>query len=152
MVPQDETTTAPADPGEKPKDTRKTEADIAAERQVKPDQERPGESGEVLDGAANGPTGQAFPLLRNDYADNPSPVTPVPGYRPQSQANLDLVAQNKHTEERLLRFMDLLKQNGCAEGRWLSIARTHFEQGFMALNRSIMRPARIALPEDTSGR
>jgi hypothetical protein len=32
--------------------------------------------------------------------------------------------------------------------RWLSIAKTHFEQGFMALNRSIFKPQRIKLLED----
>jgi len=33
--------------------------------------------------------------------------------------------------------------------RWLAIARTHVEQGFMAFNRAVFRPQRISLPGDT---
>ena len=29
------------------------------------------------------------------------------------------------------------------------IARTHFETGFMALNRAVFQPSRIDLPEDS---
>jgi hypothetical protein len=32
--------------------------------------------------------------------------------------------------------------------RWLAIARTHFQEGFMALNRAVFQPQRIKLPED----
>jgi len=32
--------------------------------------------------------------------------------------------------------------------RWLSIAQSHFEQGFMALNRSVFKPSRVRLPGD----
>lgn len=32
--------------------------------------------------------------------------------------------------------------------RWLAVAKTHFEQGFMALNRAVFQPQRISLPED----
>jgi hypothetical protein len=32
--------------------------------------------------------------------------------------------------------------------RWLLVARTQLEQGFMALNRAIFQPQRIALPGD----
>jgi len=32
--------------------------------------------------------------------------------------------------------------------RWLAIARTHFQEGFMALNRAVFQPTRIKLPED----
>jgi hypothetical protein len=32
--------------------------------------------------------------------------------------------------------------------RWLAIGRTHIEQGFMAINRSIFRPERVKLACD----
>lgn len=33
--------------------------------------------------------------------------------------------------------------------RWIAIARTHFQEGFMALNRAVFQPQRIELPEDS---
>lgn len=73
---------------------------------------------------------------------------PVAGYKPQSDQAVDLVNSNKRTEESLLRLLDMLRDNGTCDGRWLAIARSHFEEGFMALNRSIFKPGRIALPGD----
>jgi hypothetical protein len=73
---------------------------------------------------------------------------PVPGYRPQSDAAIRLVTAFKQAEEALLRQLDVLKDNPAYDQRWLSVARTHFEQGYMALNRAVFRPERIRLPED----
>jgi hypothetical protein len=69
---------------------------------------------------------------------------PVAGYRPQSDEKVALVNANKLVEEHLLRNLDALL-NKDVDQRWLSIARTHFEQGFMALNRSIFQPERVKL-------
>lgn len=85
---------------------------------------------------------------------------PVKGYQPQTDAKVALVNSNKEMEERLLRLIEKLQNNlpistasgsvnyATADGRWLSIARTHFEIAFMALNRAIFQPGRIKLPED----
>lgn len=73
---------------------------------------------------------------------------PVPGYRPQSQANVDLVKKFKETEEKILRALDELKNLQEIDQRWLAIGRTSLEQAFMAINRSIFKPTRISLPED----
>lgn len=73
---------------------------------------------------------------------------PVHGYRAQPQTAVDLVNGNKVLEERLLRIMDGMNGISGIDQRWLSIARTHIEQGFMALNRAIFQPERIGLPED----
>lgn len=75
---------------------------------------------------------------------------PVAGYRPQNEANVALVNENKALEERVLRQFDKLAQMepGAVDGRWFAIGRTAIEQGFMALNRSIFQPARAKLPED----
>lgn len=75
---------------------------------------------------------------------------PVAGYQPQSNAAVLLVNQNKHREEKILRLIDGLMNEQTPDGetiltdkRWLAIARTDIETGFMALNRAIFRPARI---------
>lgn len=70
---------------------------------------------------------------------------PVAGYVAQSDRNVQLVNTNKQMEERLLRHIEIWQG---LDPRWLAVARTHFEQGFMALNRAVFQPTRISLPED----
>ena len=70
---------------------------------------------------------------------------PIKGYQPQSDEAVALVNANKVTEEKLLRVMDELKGSDAIDQRWLAIARTNIEQGFMALNRAIFRPGRVDL-------
>lgn len=72
---------------------------------------------------------------------------PVAGYTDQPKDAIDLVNRNKEIEERLLRHVDMVLSHN-TDPRWLHIARTHFEQGFMALNRSVFRPQRIKLDGD----
>jgi hypothetical protein len=74
---------------------------------------------------------------------------PVSGYRPQSADRVSLVNANKEVEERVLRILDELAASDAVDKRWLAIGRTHIEQGFMAVNRSIFQPTRVALPDDT---
>lgn len=84
---------------------------------------------------------------------------PVAGYAPQSDAKVQLVNEFKADEERLLRKIDRLADGLPSaidpgsplmdrDQRWLAVARTHFQEGFMALNRSVFQPQRIKLPED----
>lgn len=78
---------------------------------------------------------------------------PVAGYTAQSDVKVALVNRYKVLEERVLREIDdLLKPNadGAAicDPRWAAVARTHMQEGFMALNRSVFQPTRIMLPED----
>jgi hypothetical protein len=88
-------------------------------------------------------------------------MTDIKGYTHQGDEKLALVNANKEAEERLLRVIDRLQRDGLPvsteagavnfaipDFRWLAIAKTHFQEGFMALNRSIMQPTRISLPED----
>lgn len=72
---------------------------------------------------------------------------PVAGYRPQSTEAVDLVNSFKAAEERLLRELDALAKSEAIDKRWLAIGRTAIEQGFMAVNRSVFRPARVTLPD-----
>ena len=73
-------------------------------------------------------------------------TTPIKGYREQTAEALNMVNENKVEEEHILRNLDALRGEDEIEQRWLAIARTHFEQAYMALNRAIMRPERIDLP------
>ena len=75
---------------------------------------------------------------------------PVEGYRPQPQNAIDTVNEHKVIEERLLRRLDQMMSKGghVYDGRWLAIAKNHFEQGFMALNRAVFKPGRVKLVED----
>lgn len=81
---------------------------------------------------------------------------PVAGYRPQNDARVAIVNQNKELEERVLRQIDRIagrSPTGTLDSsefdqRWVALAKTQIEQGFMALNRAIFQPARVSLPED----
>jgi len=83
---------------------------------------------------------------------------PVKGYTDQSNEKVDLVNRFKEMEERLLREIDALAGANLAaserdaappfDARWFSIARTHTQEAFMALNRAVFQPQRIRLPED----
>jgi hypothetical protein len=73
---------------------------------------------------------------------------PVAGYQTQSQSRVDQVNGHKVMEERLLRIIDYLQQSGMGDPRWLAIAKTDLEKGFMALNRAVFQPARIDLPDE----
>ena len=68
---------------------------------------------------------------------------PVHGYRSQSQEAVVLVNSNKIIEEQVLRILDDLARREEIDKRWLAIGRTHIEQGFMAVNRSIFKPERV---------
>lgn len=79
------------------------------------------------------------------------PPAPVPGQVAQPQQLVDIVAAFKRGEEQLLRELDVLEDTIAPhrfDPRWLAIARTQFEQAYMALNRAILRPSRIRLPGD----
>ncbi len=77
---------------------------------------------------------------------------PVAGYRSQDPVRVELVNANKQSEESILRVLDALAEIEAIDKRWLSIGRTHIEQGFMAINRSIFRPDRVDLSEDITGK
>ena len=70
---------------------------------------------------------------------------PVAGYKAQSSETVELVNGNKRVEEAALRILDALAQDPTIDQRWLAIGRTHLEQAWMAINRSIFQPRRIDL-------
>lgn len=71
---------------------------------------------------------------------------PVSGYKPQTAEAVAAVNMFKMTEEMLLRQLEGLPVP--VDDRWLAIAKSHFEQGFMAANRAIFQPGRLSFPGD----
>ena len=78
---------------------------------------------------------------------------PVSGYRAQPDVAVNAVNKNKQIEEKILRLIDDLENEQLggesfqADRRWLAIAKTDLEMGFMALNRAIFKPTRITLDD-----
>lgn len=75
----------------------------------------------------------------------------ITGYRDLSQGEIDLMNEIKAKGEELQQLIDKVKGNivqtnneygtGDAEHfRWVSIARTHLQQGLMALTRAAAKP------------
>jgi hypothetical protein len=77
--------------------------------------------------------------------DNRLKPLPVAGYKPQDASTVSLVNVNKRHEEVVLRVLDDLGNLPDVDKRWLAIGRTAIEQGFMAINRAIFKPGRVAL-------
>jgi hypothetical protein len=75
------------------------------------------------------------------------PVAPIHGHTEPSDAMLKLVNHNKMAKEKLLQAIERLVTQGVADARWVEIARAHSEQGHMALNRAILQPERVKLPD-----
>jgi hypothetical protein len=73
---------------------------------------------------------------------------PVAGYQPQPEDRVAVVNGHKESEERILRHIEVLVASEYINPRWAAIAKTHFEEGFMALNRAVFQPSRVKLPED----
>lgn len=79
------------------------------------------------------------------------PGLPVKGYAPtQTLEAIAAVNKLKVLEEKFLRELDTLTihlQNGNApDQHWLSIARTHIQEGTMAAARAIFKPTRLEGP------
>ena len=70
----------------------------------------------------------------------------IKGYRELSQEEIDLVNEIKETGEMLKALVDkvtpdeiqLLNEHEAM--RWRAIARTHFQEGLMALTRAVTKP------------
>lgn len=101
-------------------------------------------------------THAAFVYARNwlrgkhmvQFSDKKHEGLPVAGYKPQSDEAVQIVNGFKAAEERILRQLDALKSSKDIDQRWLAIGRTNLEQAFMAINRSVFAPTRVALDGD----
>ena len=75
----------------------------------------------------------------------------VAGYKPQTVGSVAMVNTNKIAEEKILRMLDSLAAMPAdqVDKRWLAIAHTDIEKGFMAMNRAIFQPKRVELDTNT---
>ena len=69
----------------------------------------------------------------------------ITGYRDLNQKEIDLMNEIKEQGITLQKLMDKLRVSPTPEGivvdpRWVSIGRTHLQQGLMALTRAIAKP------------
>ena len=80
------------------------------------------------------------------------PGLPLPGYKPtQSCAAVDLVAEGKFLEERVLRYIERVEQfayDQSGDARFVMIGRSQIQLGFMAVVRGVFAPSRVELPEE----
>lgn len=67
----------------------------------------------------------------------------IQGYRPLQPEMVELANKNKLIEELVLRQVDAMREDESLDQRLISIAATHFMEGFMSLNRAIFQPQRI---------
>ena len=64
----------------------------------------------------------------------------IKGYRELSPKEIDNMNLLKALEVEVLMLFQNIAQTQRVEGRWMAIARTHIEQGFMAAGRAVARP------------
>ena len=72
--------------------------------------------------------------------------SPIAGYRKLEPEMIEMANKNKLIEELALRQLDLHVRKHYSQEidqRWVEIARTKLQEGFMALNRSVFQPTRI---------
>ena len=63
----------------------------------------------------------------------------ITGYRELEQHEIDDMNAAKKMEQEVMAFIEGRRSTG-ADGRWLNIAKTDLQKGFMALGRAIARP------------
>lgn len=75
---------------------------------------------------------------------------PIAGYQDISGSKLFAVNLLKEAEERALRLLDVIEGHAplATDRRWMALARTQIQQGFMAAVRGVLQPQRIKLPGD----
>ena len=64
----------------------------------------------------------------------------IKGYRELSQNEIDMMNAVKTKGEDLGKLIDVLADQKIADPRWLAIAKTDLQKGFMALTRAVAKP------------
>ncbi len=67
----------------------------------------------------------------------------IQGYRVLEEWEIDLMNVAKGFEAEMLEFIEAQFSTGSCDDRWLAIARTDLQKGFMALNRAIEKPGNL---------
>lgn len=64
----------------------------------------------------------------------------IKGYRDLSEDEITLMNDAKSKAEDIGKLIDVLNEKPSTDKRWLAIAKTDLQKGFMSLVRSIARP------------
>ncbi len=64
----------------------------------------------------------------------------ITGYRDLSQVEIDDINKSKELAHQVGIFIKALESIGSTDKRWLAIAKTDLQKGFMSLVRSIAQP------------
>ena len=64
----------------------------------------------------------------------------ITGYRELSREEIDLMNMVKGLACRVGAELEIVNQAPDTDKRWVAIARTHLQEGFMALTRAIAKP------------
>lgn len=64
----------------------------------------------------------------------------IKGYRDLSQSEINAMNAVKKEAERIGFLVEEMKENLLLDQRWVDIAQSHLQQGFMAAVRSIAQP------------
>lgn len=64
----------------------------------------------------------------------------IRGYRDLSETEIDMMNEVKAMGERVGALVDRMANMGELDTRWVSIARTDLQKGFMALVRAVAQP------------
>lgn len=64
----------------------------------------------------------------------------IKGYRDLSSEEIALMNDAKSKAEDIGKLIDILNENTSIDKRWLAIAKTDLQKGFMSLIRSIAQP------------
>lgn len=67
-------------------------------------------------------------------------MSSIQGYRELSDCEIALINQIKDQAERTRELLDSLSVSAVYDQRWIGIARTELQQGYMALVRAVARP------------
>lgn len=65
----------------------------------------------------------------------------ITGYRDLTQEEIDLMNRSKALASEVGDFIEYLSKTGYEDKRWLAIAKTDLQKGFMSLTRSIAKPS-----------
>jgi hypothetical protein len=66
--------------------------------------------------------------------------TPVIGYRELTKAEIDMMNVIKAYGVEIGALVEKMAMEGTIDTRWVAIARTQLQQGFMALTRAVAQP------------
>ena len=75
-----------------------------------------------------------------DGFNNTQQPKPISGYRQLTEAEIDMINAVKAHAEEIGKVIEILQATENVDQRWISIGKTHLQQGFMAVTRGIAQP------------